>query len=71
MLKFHLFTHLYHSLFNIFVIKVHHIGDQTVYFYFFERPEHYNQEVLSHSFICLPLPHLERIVLIVTLIFIV
>ena len=26
------------------------IGDQTVYFYFFKRPERYNQEVLSHSF---------------------
>ena len=32
------------------------IGDQTVYFYFLKRPEHYNQELLSHSFICLPLP---------------
>ena len=27
-------------------------------------PEHYNQEVLSHPFICLPLPHMEGIVLI-------
>ena len=37
--------------------------DQTLYFYFFKRPEHYNQEVLSHSFICLPLPYVEGIVL--------
>ena len=33
-------------------------------FYFFKRPECYNQEVLSHSFICLPLPYMEGIVLI-------
>ena len=25
------------------------IGEQKVYFLFFQRPEHYNQEVLSHS----------------------
>ena len=30
---------------------------------FFTRPEHYNDEVLSHSFICLQLPHMVRIVL--------
>ena len=40
------------------------IGEQKVYFYFFKRPQHYNQEVLSHSFICLPLPYMEGIVLI-------
>ena len=40
------------------------IGEQKLYFYFFKRPERYNQEVLSHSFICLPLPFLEGIVLI-------
>ena len=40
------------------------IGEQKVYFYFFKRPECYNQEVLSHSFICLPLPYMEGIVLI-------
>ena len=40
------------------------IGEQKVYFYFFKRPERYNQEVLSHSFICLPLPYMEGIVLI-------
>ena len=28
------------------------------------RPERYNQEVLSHPFICLPLPYIEAIVLI-------
>ena len=39
-------------------------GDQKVYFYFFERPERDNQEVLSHSSICLPLPYMEGIVLI-------
>ena len=38
-------------------------GDQKVYFYFFKGPEHYNQAVLSHSFICLPLPYMEGIVL--------
>ena len=37
-------------------------GEQKVYFYLFKRPEHYNQEVLSHSFICLPLPYMEGIV---------
>ena len=40
------------------------IGEQKVYFYFLKRPERYNQEVFSHSFICLPLPHMEGIVLI-------
>ena len=40
------------------------IGEQKVYFYFFKRPERYNQEVLSHSFICLPLPCMEGIVLL-------
>ena len=35
-------------------------GDQKVYFYFFKGPEHYNQAVLSHSFICLPLPYMCR-----------
>ena len=39
------------------------IGEQKVYFYFFQRPECYNQEV-SHSVICLPLPYMEGIVLI-------
>ena len=28
----------------------------------FQIPERYNQEVLSHSFICLPLPYMEGIV---------
>ena len=38
-------------------------GDQMVYFYFFffKRPERYNQEVSSHSFICLPLPCMKGI----------
>ena len=40
------------------------MGKQKVYFYFFKRLELYNQEVLSHSFICLPLPYMEGIVLI-------
>ena len=40
------------------------IGEQKVYFYFLKRPERYNQEVLSHSFICLPLPYMKGIVLI-------
>ena len=31
---------------------------------FFQKPERYNQEVLSHSFICLPLPYMEGIVFI-------
>ena len=39
-------------------------GKQIVYFYFFKRPKCYNQEVLSDSFICLPLPYIEGIVLI-------
>ena len=39
-------------------------GEQKVYFYLFKRPEPYNQEVLSHSFNCLPLPYMEGIVLI-------
>ena len=41
-----------------------YIEEQKVYFYFFKRPERYNQEVLSHSFICLPLPYVEEIILI-------
>ena len=40
------------------------IVEQTVSFYFFKRPERYNKEVLSHSFICVPLLHMESIVLI-------
>ena len=36
-------------------------GEQKVYFYFFKRPERSNQEVLSHSFICLTLPYIEGI----------
>ena len=39
-------------------------GEKKVYFYFFKRPKSYNQEVLSHSLICLPFPHMEGIVLI-------
>ena len=35
-----------------------------VYFYFFIRPGYYNQEMLSHSFICFPLAYMEGIVLI-------
>ena len=46
------------------VINSHNIGEQKVYFYFFKRPERFNQEVLSHSFICLPLSYMEGIVLI-------
>ena len=38
-----------------------YIGEQKVYFYFFKRPERNNQEVLSHSFICLPLSYMEGI----------
>ena len=41
-----------------------HTGEQKAYFYFFKGCERYNQEVLSHSFICLPLPYMEGIVLI-------
>ena len=40
------------------------MGEQKVYFYFFKRPECYNQEVLSHSLICLPLPYMKGIGLI-------
>ena len=40
------------------------IGEKKMYFYFFKRPERYNQEVLSHPFICLPMPYTEGIVLI-------
>ena len=39
-------------------------GKQRVYFYIFKRPECFNQEVLLHSFIYLPLPYMEGIVLI-------
>ena len=46
---------------HVGVIGVH--GDQKVYFYFFKRPECTNQEMLSHSSICLPLPYMEGIVL--------
>ena len=40
------------------------VREQKVYFHFFKRPERYNQEGLSHPFICLPLPYMEGIVLI-------
>ena len=40
------------------------VGEQKVYFYFFKRCERYIQEMLPHSFICLPLPYLEIIVFI-------
>ena len=40
------------------------IGEQKVYLYFFKRPKRYNEEALSHCFICLPLPFMEGIVLI-------
>ena len=46
------------------VIYSERLGEQKVYFNFFKRPEHYNQEVLSHPFISLPLPYMEGIVLI-------
>ena len=39
-------------------------GNKMYTFIFLNRPEHYNQQVLSHSFICLLLPYMERIVLI-------
>ena len=45
------------------VLKAY-IEEQKVHFNFFKRPERYNQEMLSHSFICLPLPYMEGIVLI-------
>ena len=41
-----------------------HRGTKGILLFFFKRPERYNQEVLSHSFICLPLPCVEGIVLI-------
>ena len=40
------------------------IGEQKVYVYFFKRPQRYSPEVLSQSFVCLPLPYMEGIVLI-------
>ena len=42
----------------------HHRGTKEILLFFFKRSERYNQEVLSHSFICLPLPYMEGIVLI-------
>ena len=39
------------------------IGDPKVYL-FFQKTERYNKKLLSHSFICLPLPYMEGIVLI-------
>ena len=48
----------------LFSCNMHlNIGDQTVYFYC-KRPECYIQEMMSHPFICLPLPYMEGIVLI-------
>ena len=44
------------------ILTKFYTGEQKVYFYFFKRPARYNQEVLSHSFICLPLPYMEGIV---------
>ena len=43
----------------------HHLaqGNKKYTFIFSKRPERYNQEVLSYSFICLPLPSVEGIVL--------
>ena len=40
----------------------HSIGDQKVHFIFLKDLD--SQEVLSHSFICLPLPYMEGITLI-------
>ena len=37
---------------------VRHRGTKGILLFFFKRPERYNQEVLSHSFICLPLPYI-------------
>ena len=39
-------------------------GNKRYTFIFFKTPERYNQEVLSHSFIFLPLPYMEGIDLI-------
>ena len=41
-----------------------HSGTKGILLFFFKRPERYNQEVLSHPFICFPLPCMEGIVLI-------
>ena len=43
---------------------VYHRGTKGILLFFFKRSERYNQEVLSHSFICLLLPHMEGIVLV-------
>ena len=50
------------GLLQVVILMVHRGTKGTLLF--FKRPERYNQEVLSHSFICLPLPYMERIVLI-------
>ena len=39
-------------------------GTKGIPLFCFERPELHSQVVLSHSFICLPLPHMEGIALI-------
>ena len=59
-------TYSYFSFISFFptVLSLIGIGEQKVYFDFFKGPEHYNQEVLSHSFIYLPLLCMEEIVLI-------
>ena len=41
-----------------------HRRTKGILLFFFKGPERYNQELLSHSFICLLLPHREGIVLI-------
>ena len=53
-----------HVLQGVIYFPRGYIGEQKVCFYFFKRPKLYIQEVLSHFFICLPLPYMEGIVLI-------
>ena len=53
-----------HLCIGIQKYEILHRGTKGILLFFFKRPERYNQEVLSHSFICLPLPCVEGIVLI-------
>ena len=68
-----LLTHLHFHVNNLFISYLSYIqltivldtsGNKRYTYIFFKRPERYNLEVLSHSFICLPLPYMEGIVLI-------
>ena len=49
---------------NVSKFNNFHRGSKGIFYFVVKRPDRYNQEGLSHSFICLPLPYVEGIVFI-------